>query len=221
MGLWDGFVAKITDAGASSSFNWVKPFGGAGNDEARTVAVSGTSIYVGGRFENTANFGSASTTSTGGYDGFIAKLEDAGNSGDFAWVKSVGGASNGDILALSSTGTAVYAASNFTGQATFDASSLSSAGGIDGFVTKLLDGGTTSSFAWAKSVGGTGNDYITALAPAAGGTYAVGSFVGTVGFGPTSLTSAGGNDAFVTRFADINNNGSIVWVQQVQGVDEE
>ena len=58
------FAAKLTDAGASSSFEWAQRAGGTGMfDGAYAVAIAGSSIYVGGNVTTPANFNSLTVTS--------------------------------------------------------------------------------------------------------------------------------------------------------------
>jgi hypothetical protein len=82
-------------------------------------------------------------------------------------------------------------------------SNLTSAGGDDVFISKLNSDG---SFAWAKSVGGTGNDRGSSLqVDSSGNLHSTGYFSGTADFDPgaevSNLTSAGGNDVFIIKLA--------------------
>jgi hypothetical protein len=55
----DLFVAKLTDAGTATAWNWAQQAGGDFEDDALAVAVSGTKVYVGGLTISTqADFGS-------------------------------------------------------------------------------------------------------------------------------------------------------------------
>ncbi len=67
----------------------------------------------------------------------------------------------------------------------------------DIFVARLkLD----NSFAWARSAGGHGNDYASAIAIDGGGNATiVGSFEGWANYGPHALGAKGRVDAFVWR----------------------
>ena len=73
------FVAKLTDAGSTSSFAWVQPAGGMGYDAASALAVSGTSMYIAGYFASpTADFGAINLSNTDPNSalGFLAALTD-------------------------------------------------------------------------------------------------------------------------------------------------
>jgi hypothetical protein len=61
-GTGDPFVAKMTDAGASATFDWTQSAGGFGHDFAQAVAVQGNTIYLAGIVETPASFGNIAFT---------------------------------------------------------------------------------------------------------------------------------------------------------------
>jgi hypothetical protein len=110
----DVFVTKLIDAGSTCSFAWVQQAGGLDDDQVRTLAVSGTSVYVAGAFSSpTAGFGLTNLTSAGFYDVFVAKLIDAGSTGNFAWAQRAGGMGYKATYALAVSSTSVYVAGYF------------------------------------------------------------------------------------------------------------
>ncbi len=189
------FVAKLTDAGSAASFAWAQGAGGAGDDEAAALAVSGPSVYVAGHFNSpTATFGKTTLANAGGYDGFVAKLTDAGPSSSIAWALREGGA--GDELAwgVVANGPNVYASGAFGSAAcAFGPTTLanaSSQGTDDVFVAKIADTGSAAHFTWAQRAGGPGDDKATAMAINGASVYVAGSFEGpTAGFGAHPLTN--------------------------------
>ena len=92
-----------------------------------------------------------------------------------------------------------------------------SAGGIDSYLCKL---GSDGSFIWAKTVGGSGNDYGDAISSldldVNGDVYASGSFrSGSFPAGTNSFLYAyGTNDVFVLK---LKSSGDLVWAEQVGG----
>jgi hypothetical protein len=218
----DVFVAKLTDAGSTGSFVWAQRAGGADDDQATALAVSGTGVFMAGYFNSaTVGFGPTTlTNATAGYnDVFIVKLTDAGSTGSFAWAQRAGGANADYPTALAVSGPSVYVAGRFnSATADFGPTTLTNAGSTstaDVFVAKLTDAGSTGRFAWAQQAGGTGTDQATALAVSGPSVYVAGAFVSpTVGFGPTTLTNVGSNDIFVAKLTDA---GRVVWGQQAGG----
>jgi hypothetical protein len=210
----DVFVAKWSSS--AGRFAWVQRAGGAGDDSAPTIAVSGTSVYIAGRFAGTAAFGATSLVTVGSDDGFVAKLTDAGASGAFVWAFGIGGRDSEAATAVTATGSSVYVGGRFySPTATFGSLVLTNFSAValppsDGFVAKLTDAGSTAGFAWVQQVGGSGADQVLALASVTGGVYATGTFAGTVSFGPATL-GGGSLSAFVTRLTDTAVSSRFAW----------
>jgi hypothetical protein len=219
-GSSDVFVSKLDSSGA---LVWAKSFGGASGDIGRDIAVdSSGNIYTTGYFNGTVDFdpgaGTSNLTSAGGNDVFVSKLD---SSGALVWAKSFGGASSdlGISIAVDSSGN-IYTTGYFNGTADFDpgagTSNLTSAGGNDVFVSKLDSSGN---LVWAKGFGGASNDlgYYIAV-DSSGNVYTTGYFEGTVDFDPgagtSNLTSAGGNDVFVSK---LDSSGALVWAKSFGG----
>ncbi|WBA43977.1 hypothetical protein [Hymenobacter canadensis] len=224
-GTYDAFVAKLADAGSSGGFAWAQRAGGTDTDFATALAVNGPAVYVAGAFGSpTAGFGSALLSNASiSYDAFVAKLTDAGPTGDFAWAQRAGGPGYDFASALAVNGSGVYVAGAFAGPtASFGSTTLANAGGYDAFVAKLADAGSSGGFAWAQGAGGSGNDIARALAIGGPAVYVAGEFGSpTASFGATFLTNAGAGtgtaDAFVGKLADAGNSGGFAWAQGAGG----
>ena len=222
-GMNDAFVAKLIDAGPTGSFVWAQRAGGTGSDSADKLAVSGSSVYVVGAFNSSADFGSTTLTSAGSADGFVAKLADAGSTASFVWAQRAGGTGYDAAFVLAVSGASVYVAGFFNSStAGFGPATLTNAGNAgsaDVFVAKLTDAGSTGSFAWAQQAGGTGYDAPYALAVSGNNVYVAGTFASsTVGFGSATLTNAGSYDVFVAKLTDAGNFG---WAQRAGGTGRE
>jgi hypothetical protein len=120
----------------------------------------------------------------------------------------------------------IYVAGFFSGAADFDprpdfATSLTSRGGNDAFVTKYDPAGT---LLWAKGFGSTGSDQATGVAvDGAGNVVVAGGFEGTVDFDPSNTgvqnrSSHGGGDIFVAK---LDTNGNFVFAVTVGGGDSD
>jgi hypothetical protein len=188
--------------------------------EATAVDAAGN-VFLAGSFSNTVVLGGTTLTSVGGHDVFVAKFNPASN--QFVWAQRAGGTGGETVYALAVSGTSVYAAGYFQGPtAGFGATTLTNAGSNDVFVAKLTDAGSTGSFAWAQRAGGTGVDYATALAVSGTSVYVAGSFDSpTVGFGATTLASAGSSDVFVAKLTDTGSTGSFAWAQRAGGTGQD
>ena len=223
-GSTDIFVSKLD---ASGSFVWAVRMGGTGIDVGYWLAVDGSgNVYTTGYFNGTADFdpgpGTTSLTSAGSADIFVSKLD---ASGSFVWARSLGGTGTdvGNSVAVDGSGN-VYTTGFFNGTADFDpgagTANLTSAVNFDIFVSKLDASG---SFVWARSLGGTVDDYGNSVAvDGSGNVYTTGFFGGTVDFDPgpgtTNLTSVGGKDIFVSK---LDASGSFVWARSLGGTSDD
>ena len=227
IGRDDIFVAKLTDAGNTSNFAWVQQGGGAGTDVATAVAVSGTSVYVTGRFDSaTVGFGSTNLMSAGGDDAFVTKLTDTGNAGNFIWTQRAGGTGSDNAQRVAVNGTNVYVAGDFNGVGNFGGTTLTSSGSDDIFIMKLTDIGSTSNFIWTKQAGGINEDRPAEMNVSGQSLYLTGYFNGSAAtggavFGNTLLTSNGYSDIFVAKVADAGNTGNFEWAQHAGGPNED
>jgi Beta-propeller repeat len=209
-GSFDIFVAKYNSAGA---LQWVQSAGGTSTDVGSSIALDGTgNAYITGYYGGTATFGATSKTTAGGSDIFVAKYSSAGA---LQWVQSAGGTSTdiGNSLALDATGNA-YITGNYSGTATFGATSITSAAGSqDIFVAKYDPLGV--SWTWVQSAGGPIYEEGNSIAlDASGNAYITGQYNGTATFGVTSITSAGFEDIFVAKY---NSSGALQWVKSAGG----
>ncbi|MDB5268943.1 MAG: hypothetical protein JWP58_1983 [Hymenobacter sp.] len=165
-GSQEVFVAKYTDTGSGATLGWVQQAGGSGQETLSGLAVEGTNVYITGDFMSaTAAFGSASITNSSAgskYNGFVAKLVDAGSAGTFTWATRLGSASNEGARAVAVRGANVYVAGSFESQGSFGPFSLTSSGAMDLYVAKLVDIGAAPSFAWVQQAGGAGGYHASA-----------------------------------------------------------
>ena len=215
-GTEDIFLAKYEPEGA---LLWARKAGGPDYDEGRGVAVDAAgNVYVGGLFQGTAAFGSTNLNSAGQSDVFLAKYTPAGN---LLWARAAGGKDYDEAhgLALDGAGN-VYVAGAFDANANFGAFTLvNGSGSSDIFLAKYDAAGNVL---WARQAGGNGDDQASALAvDAATNLYVSGFFSGTATFGSTNLTSRGANtthDLFVAKY---NAAGTLLWVIQAGGNDED
>jgi hypothetical protein len=225
-GARDVFVAKLSDTGAGADWSWAQRAGGSSDDMGRSLAVQGTSVYLGGSFYSSpASFGSLTLPNAGtnNLDGFVAKLTDAGSTGSFVWAQRMGGMGTEEVRALAVSGGAVYLAGTYLGSAfSFGGASLPASTSSDVFVAKLTDTGVTSGFEWAQSAGGSSYDEAVALAVNGTNVYLAGTFQGPAAFGTTSLAAVGTNsDVFVAKLTDAGSSAGFAWALRAGGASPD
>jgi hypothetical protein len=205
-GSEDVFILKLDAAG---NFVWAKSFGGNNFDSANSMTIDALgNIYTIGTFEGTADFdpnaGVSSITSSGFFDVFICKINNAGN---FVWAKNLEGMDYEDAFAINTdiNGNVVFSGC-FSSAVDFNPGAgvfnLIPTGPQDIFIS-MLD--ITGNFLWAKALKGNSNIGcgISILVDAANNIYTTGFFSSTVDFNPdagiANISSAGNEDIFIHK----------------------
>jgi hypothetical protein len=213
-GSRDAFVAKYR---ADGSLVWAQRFGGPYDDFGQGIAVdSSGNVLVTGKFQGNSDLGSG-MTSAGGYDIFLAKFN--GVDGRVLWSKRMGstGADEAAALALDSAGDVVitgqfFGTVDFGGGAVTNVSSY-----VQIFVAKYR--GSDGTHVWSKRLGklvatsptSVGSGRGIAVDPS-NNVVITGYFGGPVDFGGGVLTSAGGMDVFVAKYA--GTDGHWMWAKR-------
>ncbi len=206
-GINNAFLAKYDAAG---NVRWAQRAGGSSVIYPTDMAIDGAgNIHVTGYFLGNATFGTTTLISPGNYDIFLAKYDAAGN---VLWAKRAGGLNNieSNGIALDASGN-IYVTGEFSVNATFENSTLTSTGTTNAFLAKYDAAGNVL---WAQKVSGGYNDYGYDLAvDGAGDVYVTGSFAGTSSFGTTSLVSSSA-DVFLVKYSAA---GNVLWAQKAGG----
>ncbi|MBN2473963.1 MAG: VCBS repeat-containing protein, partial [Pirellulales bacterium] len=220
----DVFVAKYSPAGA---LLWVRAMGGLGSDVATGVVVDDQlDVYLTGSFSGVVDFNPGldrvELAAEGGTDAFVVKLD---RRGEFVWARSLGGPGSDAAMAIGVDDSgSIYTAGRFSDTADFDPGPATvrrtSAGDWDAFVCRLDPGGD---FVWARTIGGSGPDQVTALAvDDAGRVHLAGEFSGVAdlepGTGIDLRSSAGGSDVFV---AALSPEGIVTRAETFGGANDE
>ena len=221
------FAARL-DAG-TGALAWVR-FAGAGiPSQAYSLAVGGpaAAVLVAGYVNGMAPFGAGTAHATvldpsSSGRAFVARWE---STGDFSWVRGVGGSQGeGDTVTVTASGAPVLAGV-FAGQARF--------GDGAGAVTLVADGqgtgcfvtglGVDGSVAWARRFAGEGVRPWRIRTAGPGDLLIAASFGGALtidpdGPNPSMLAGAGGDDAL---FARLDARGALRWAATAGGPGED
>jgi hypothetical protein len=200
-GSGDAFVMKYDTAG---TFKWAKSYGGTNTDYGHTVAAdTAGNVYVAGRFEIEASFGSTQLTSYGTVDVFLTKLNSNGN---LQWVKKYGGIQFDypKSIQLNKYYDALYMTGAYSLAATFGTLNLTSVtNSQDVFVCKT---DTSGNVLWATGGGGQFDDEGNGIAvDTFGAVYVAGGFNSSnPTFGSQNVTGLGGFDAFTGKICPLS-----------------
>ena len=215
----DVFLVKRTSAGFHA---WTRTWGGISNDYAHGLAVDPKgNVYVTGQFAESVDFDPGlvveSYRALGSFDDFLTKYN---SDGSYAWTRVWGSASYDSTLGVTADSNGnVYVVGFFQDTVDFDPGPgldlhLMHEGSeylsTDAFLTKYNSDG---SYAWTRTWGGGSSDVAQSVTTdQSGNIYVAGYFGSTVDFDPgagvSDQTSAGGDDAFLTKFS---SDGAYVW----------
>ncbi len=222
-GYGDAFLSKYDSWG---NFEWARIWGGSGWDYGDGVAVDGLgNIYVAGSFWATVDFdpdgGIDEYTSNGYSDVFLSKFDSSGN---FDWVRTWGGLDqdSGEGVVVDGSGN-LYVTGLFEDTADFDpgpgTDEHTSNGDYDAFLSKF---DLSGNFKWARTWGGSSNDFGNGVAvDGSGNVYVTGNFKSTVDFDPGGgdpHTWNGGRDIFLSKF---DSSGNFKWARTWGGPEED
>lgn len=226
----DVFVCKLD---SNLNYEWAKDFGGNFNDEAYHLEVDDHgNIYTTGIFGNTVDFdpgsGQSFVVAEGEEDIFLHRFKP---NGDFDFVKTFGSDSVEFSYGMTRSNEGdIYLTGGFTDSLDMDPDTsaqsflVPNASSVDVFFAKFDSLGT---YEFANSIGGSGEDYGRSISLVLGDIVLGGAFSSSnmdfdPGSGVSSLSSAGGTDAFISRNGDCGQYlssidttvcGSFVWGQ--------
>lgn len=196
-GSWDAFVAKISPNGAVV---WAESAGGGSMESALGVEtdLSGNVIITGFFDSQNLILGNDTLHTEGNSDIFLAKYS---TSGIPEWARSIGSFDTeiGYDLKCDGSGN-VYLTGSIGDQAVvFGSDTLVGEGLGESFLAKFDPDGET---VWARSFGGSANDYANALAiDSANRLYVTGSFSSdTLRLDNHMLVNHGSGDVFIAAF---------------------
>jgi uncharacterized delta-60 repeat protein len=155
-GANDIWIFKVNSTGA---MEWQKTYGGAKNEEPRSIQQTGDGGFI--------VTGPTNSFGTGANNVWVLKLE---SSGDIEWERTYGGSRADVSHAIEQTDDGGYIVAGHT-------KSFGS-GGQDHFVFKL---NSTGAIEWQKAYGGPGNDVLRAVKQVSDGGYVAAGFTHSFG----------------------------------------
>ena len=184
-GARDIFVSKYDSSG---NLIWIEHSGGTDLDEANAIASDASgNVFISGIFNGTALFDTASITSSGLDDIFIASYS---KDGDFKWVKQAGGTENDNITGIACDNNSnIYLSGYFNDTLLIVNDTILSIGLTDALILKYDSSGN---LIWYKTYGGGNYDYTSGIAITTNGYfYLTGYFNYTFIFDTDTMWSKG------------------------------
>lgn len=195
-GLQDIFVAKFDPFTGDAL--WAVKAGGNQEDAGYSLTAFGGGVYLAGSFEGNANFDGTALSTSGGSDGFLARLN--ANTGAFDWAVKGVCTDDDAFTKVANDGTHLYV-SGFYSNAPYSVGLdiLLLVGGKDGRLAKYDTGG---GLVWQRRIGSLLNDEVgTGVAVANGKVFVaanssgagIPSFFGLLLGSPVTLSGNGSN----------------------------
>lgn len=224
-GFSNAYIGKYSSDG---SLLWVKHFGGV--DHCQSFAIqqdNAGNLIIGGLYSSTVDFdpgvGNTSRTSNGLEDIFLAKFDSSGN---FIWVKGLGGTSYEQINTIDiDVDNNIYVGGFVRGTLDLDPgagiSNYTAVGQKDIYVSKFTPAGN---FSWGFGIGSSSGEeeVVEILVDNSNKVYITGYFRNTVDFDPgsstNSLTSSGSEDNYVAQY---DSAGNYQWAFKIGGGSSE
>ncbi|NQY09184.1 MAG: T9SS type A sorting domain-containing protein [Flavobacteriales bacterium] len=213
-----GIVIKLT---ANGDPVWTKLFDAIGNDDispSQIVINDNQEVYVSGVFRGTQDFDSLGTggvlTAFGDFDIFLMKMD---ASGDFQWVKQLGGSSGESNIGMGQTPEGdLILVNSVQGAGDYDPSTndsvLTSSNNTFTTIAKYSDAGD---FIWGRVLESTTQVYPQKFTMDKSGSFYISGYVyGTADYdldsGSYTLQYVGG-ETFLVKY---DKNGGFEWVNQ-------
>lgn len=197
-GSWLGAITNINQNGSDR-----------GNG---IVSDDYNNIYIVGRFNETAEFGSSIITSNGGDDIYVAKVKDTTG---LTWIWAIDGGSrtddDGTGITLDKDGN-IYVTGVITGPAEFD-NIIITPNNQSAIVGYVIDYGLSGQWLWV--VQGEGGNLTVGFNIYSSNyeLYVVGRYNGNVTFGPFDRTVTNSGTIFVAK---LNTNGNWLWLVDLE-----
>lgn len=199
-------MLPLAAAAAAPPVAWAHALGGTAWDDAYALdATTDGGFIVAGETESVDGDASGNH---GASDAWIVKVS---GTGGVAWQRCIGGMDYDSATDIQRTADGGFIVAGYTHST--DGQMAANHGGSDAWVAKLDAGGAPS---WIKCLGGSDNDFATAVLQTSDGGYAVGAFTGSTD-GQVS-GNHGFYDAWVVR---LDSAGNLLWQKALGGSDDE
>ena len=204
-GSRDIWLVKLDNAGNEL---WQKSIGGTGSDEVEVVQQTPDGGLILGANSTSGISGDKTTTSRGGYDFWLVKMDANAN---IQWQSTAGAAWSDRVIDLAQTQDGGYILGGYSNSAASGEKSENSMGGYDFWVVKFDGMGTLE---WENTIGGSGYEAIHSILQAPDGTYLLGGRSDSNISGDKTHNADGMTDFWLVK---LNATGTIQWQNTLGG----
>ena len=196
----DGLLIRYDNNGSA---NWVKSFGGSGDDKIQSVSETEEGNYiVGGYFSGNITINENRINSNGSTDALIIKYD---NNGDIIWANSFGGTgSDGINSVLKTKDEGCIAVGYFTNSIVLNHETVVSKGGKDAIIVKYDSDGRIE---WYDNFGGDNDDIAQEIVKIGSDNYVLigNTESSSLSINSYNLLNHGERDGFIVKYSDIGN----------------
>ena len=197
---------------------------GSGATVTATAVDAAGNVYLAGWFNGGTvifgNMGFSGDEHAPGDEAFVAKWSPVTQG--FLWTATTRASWGARATGIAVSGNNVYVTGYFSnGGANFGNTRYTTTKFRSVFVAKLVDAGTSGTWAWVQKVDTDLFSPTPAVAVSGTSVYVASSFAASATVGTTVLTSAGAFDVFVGKLTDTGATGNWVWAQRAGGAGAE
>ena len=191
-GITDYWLLKLDQDG---NLLWDKTYGGAGIETLVTIhPVSDGGFLLGGQSSSDISW-EKSEWSYGHLDYWLVKINAQGH---MEWDRTFGGLELDVLHAIQETPTGDFVLGGVSASSETGNHTSTSQGAYDYWIISTNESGTKR---WEKSIGGTGDDAMTCIIPAADGGFLIGGHSNSNTSGDKTQDSKGMNDIWLVKTA--------------------
>jgi hypothetical protein len=201
----------ILKTNSSAAIEWQRTIGGNDTEKLRSIEQTPDGGYIlAGR--TSSNASGDKTEDAKGFDIWVIKLN---SSGDIEWQNNIGGKETDDVAAVHPTADGGYIIGGFSNSLVWGDKTEAPIGGYDYWIIKLSNAG---SMEWQNTIGGTLDDYLTAIEQTNDGGYILGGYSSSGISGDKIEAGIGGADYWMVK---LDGLGNIEWQNTIGGTGDD
>lgn len=199
IGFTDFWILKLNPKG---DIEWQKTIGGNGQDELNTIVKTYDGGFVIGGSSNSKKSGDKTTTTFGGMDYWIVKVN---NEGKIVWQNTFGGIYNDELISIAVTLDGGFILGGYSNSPNSGNKLSNNHGDSDYWIIKIDKVGK---YQWQKTIGGKSEDQLAVVQTLTDGNYLVGgNSKSEVGL-DKQKSNQNGTDIWILK---LDNEGDIIW----------